>query len=146
MSRKNGRVKTEKRIRENLKNAEILKLNNFENKSPDQAIISCEIKNIKIVLEMSLCMWRNTFSCDVIGSKGSAHLNSLCKWDRNDFVYRKRKIPAGKPTESKISFKRKDPTWMRELNFFKKLIDKKKNSNFERDIIINREFLKLRKL
>ena len=53
----------------------ILQLNKFENKSPDQAIISCEIKNIKIILEMSLCMWKNTFSCDVIGSKGSAHLN-----------------------------------------------------------------------
>ncbi len=130
----------------NLKKLQILKLNNFENKSPDQALISCEIKNIKIVLEMSLCMWRNTFSCDVIGSKGSAHLNSLCKWDQNDFVYRKRKIPAGKPKESKTSFKRKDPTWMRELNFFKRLIGKKKNSNFERDFIINKEFLKLRKL
>ena len=51
---------------------------------------------------MSLCMWKNTFSCDVIGSKGSAHLNSLCKWSRNEFIYRKRKIPSGKPIESKI--------------------------------------------
>ena len=128
-----------------LKKVDILELNKFENKSPDQATISCEIKNIKIILEMSLCMWKNTFSCDVIGSKGSAHLDSLCKWSKNEFIYRKRKIPAGKPIESKFFFKRKDPTWGRELNFFKKLISKKKNLNFERDLIINREFLKLKK-
>lgn len=127
-----------------LKKMSILELNKFENKSPDQAIISCEIKNIKIILEISLCMWKNTFSCDVIGSKGSAHLNSLCKWSRNEFTYRKRKIPAGKPLESKIFFERKDPTWGRELNFFKKAISKKKNFNFERDLIINKEFLKFK--
>ena len=127
-----------------LKKVNILDLNKFENKSPDQAIISCEINNIKIILEMSLCMWKNTFSCDVIGSRGSAHLDSLCKWSRNEFIYRKRKIPAGKPVESKIFFERKDPTWVRELKFFKKSISKKKNLNFERDLIINREFLKFK--
>lgn len=129
-----------------LKKMSILRLNKFENHSYDHAIISCQIKSIKIILEMSLCMWKNTFTCDVIGSKGSAHLNSLCKWDRNEFIYRKRKIPAGVPSESKVYYNRKDPTWIRELNFFKKLVDKKKNSNFERDLIINKEFLKFKKL
>ena len=125
-----------------LKKTKIIESNNFENKAPDQAIISCEINNIKIILEMSFCMWKNSFSCDVIGSKGSVHLNSFCKWGKNEFIYRKRKIPSGIPLEKKINFKQKDQTWLRELIFFKKLINKKENLDFDRDLVVNREFLK----
>ena len=79
-------------------------------------------------------MWKNTFSCDVIGSKGSAHLNSLCKWSRNEFTYRKRKNTSRQTFRKQNFFERKDPTWGRELNFFKKAISKKKNFNFLKEI------------
>ena len=131
--------------RKKLGKIKILETNNFENKAVDHAIISYEIENIKIFLEMTLCMWKNTFYCDVVGSKGSAHLNSLCKWGKNSFIFRERKLPSGKPFEKIKYFKQRDPTWVKELNFFKKLIKNKKNLDFNRDLIINREFLKLKK-
>ena len=68
---------------------------------------------------MTLCMWKNTFTCDVLASKGSAHLNSLCKWGQNSFVYRKRIYPSGLPIEKKYTFQKGDPTWKSEFLFLK---------------------------
>lgn len=127
-----------------IKNIKLVQSNKFENKSPDQATISFEIKNIKIEIEMTLCMWKNTFRCDVIGSKGSAHLNSLCKWGSNSFEFLKRRFPSGKPTQKilrKYSFG--DPTWKLENSYFKKLIHQKKFGNLDNDYIINNFFKKI---
>ena len=126
-----------------IKNVKIVEINKFENKSPDHAIICFEINNIIIELEMTLCMWKNTFKCDLLASKGSAHLSSLCKWDKNDIIYRKRKFPSGKPIEKKISFNQSDPTWKLENLYFKNLIKNKSKTNLERDIILNKEFNKI---
>ena len=39
-------------------------------------------------------------TCDVIGSKGSAHLNSLCKWRKNTvFVIEKENFHQEQPKE-----------------------------------------------
>ena len=40
----------------------IIELNNFENKAPDHAVVTLKVNKIKIQLEMSLCMWKNTFT------------------------------------------------------------------------------------
>jgi hypothetical protein len=34
----------------------------------------------RIELEMTLLMWRNHFTCDILAESGSAHIQSLCKW------------------------------------------------------------------
>ena len=34
----------------------------------------------RIELEMTLLMWRNHFTCDILAENGSAHIQSLCKW------------------------------------------------------------------
>ena len=120
-----------------LRTAEI---NKFENKAPDHAIIKLEINKIKIELEMTLCMWKNTFVCDVLASKGTAHLNSLCKWGKNTFCYRKRKFPSGIPYEKKISFMQPDPTWKAEYLFFKNLIKNNIKTDLRKDIILNKSF------
>lgn len=122
-----------------------IEINNFENKAPDHAILSLEINKIKIELEMSLCMWKNTFTCDLIGSKGSVHLNSLCKWSNSSFSLRKRRFPSGKPTEKNLIFKKGDPTWELENKYLKKII-KKKYLNLKKDIFLNNEFNKLSKI
>ena len=127
-----------------IKSLKITQLSRFENKAPDHAVIVLEINKIRIELEMSLCMWRNTFTCDLIASKGSAHLNSLCKWGKNSFIFRKRKIPSGKPFEKKIVFSQADPTWKAEYFFFKNLIKKNAKTNFKKDLIINNCFSKLK--
>tara|TARA_B100000029_G_C17039776_1_gene765461 strand:- start:6 stop:575 length:570 start_codon:yes stop_codon:yes gene_type:complete len=124
-----------------IKSLKITEINKFENKAPDHAVIKLEINKIKIELEMTLCMWKNSFTLDVIASKGSAHLNSLCKWGKNIFSVRKRKFPSGKPSEKIFSLKRPDPTWRLENIFFKNLIKNKIYSNFKKDIILNKIFL-----
>ena len=66
-----------------------------------------KIDTIIIDLEATLCMWKNSFQCDLIGSKGSIHLNSLTKWSKSDLIIRKRMFPSGYPKEKKITFKKK---------------------------------------
>ena len=128
---------------EKITSLKLIELNKFENKAPDHAIVTLKVNKIKIELEMSLCMWKNTFTCDVIASKGSAHLNSLCKWSKNTFYYRKRKLPSGEPHEKKISFKQVDPTWKAEYLFFKNLIKNNIKTSLKRDLILNKCFLQL---
>ena len=130
---------------EKIKVLKVIEINKFENKASDHVIIALEINKIKIELEMTLCMWKNTFLCDVIASKGSAHLNSLCKWGKNSFCYRKRRFPPGRPYEKIISFKQTDPTWKAEYLFFKNLIKNKIKTSLRKDLILNKSFLQLNK-
>ena len=83
---------------------------------------------------------KNTFVCDVLASKGTAHLNSLCKWGKNTFCYRKRKFPSGIPYEKKISFMQPDPTWKAVYLFFKNLIKNNIKTDLRKDIILNKSF------
>ncbi len=113
--------------------------NKFENKSWDHATISCkDNKNsISIIMQMSYLMWKNTFKLDVIGQKGSLHLDGLCKWGPSKIVLRKRKFPSGKPSEKKSKIISKDITWKKENNFFINAIKNKTNiTNVDKDILI----------
>ncbi len=130
---------------EKIRKLKITEINKFENNAPDHAILTLEINKIKIDLEMSLCAWKNTFTCDVIGSKGSAHLNSLCKWSKSSLILRKRKFPSGKPKEKNFYFKKGDPTWKSENLYFKKIV-KKKFLKIKNDILLNNQFIKLGKI
>ena len=105
---------------------ELVKLNKFENNSPDHAILISKNNGIFIELEMSLLSWRNTFSCQIIGEKGSIHIDSLCKWGPSTFLLRKRKLPSGIPFEKKNVLIKNDPTWLKEYSYFKELVKKKK--------------------
>ena len=67
--------------------------NKFENRSSDHAILFSKKDKFFVKLEMSLCMWKNTLRCDIIGSKGSIHLDSLCKWGPSTLRILKRKLP-----------------------------------------------------
>tara|TARA_B100001029_G_C15054393_1_gene453200 strand:- start:1089 stop:1991 length:903 start_codon:yes stop_codon:yes gene_type:complete len=122
----------------------IIEMNKFENKAPDHAVIAFRINKIKFELEMTMCMWKNTFTCDVLASKGSAHLNSLCKWGRNSLIYRKRKYPSGLPFEKKYTFEKGDPTWKSEFLYFENLIKKNFKTNFIKDMLLNKCFHKLK--
>jgi predicted dehydrogenase len=115
----------------------IVMKNSFENKSSDHAIIFCNIKNVKINLEMTTCMWRNSLRLDLLGKKGSAHIDSLCKWGKTTLFLRKRKFPSGKPKEKKISLLKKDPTWKKEINYFRKLIRNRSKNNLQKDAWIS---------
>ena len=84
---------------------------------------------------------------DVIGEKGSIHVNGLCKWGPSQLIINKRKFPSGIPTEKKTTIKCSDPTWQKEHKFFLNLIkNKKSNINLEllkKDYYISKELKKL---
>ena len=119
-----------------IKKWELVKLNKFENKSPDHAILISKNNGIFIELEMSLLSWRNTFSCQIFGEKGSIHIDSLCKWGPSTLLLRKRKFPSGIPFEKKNVLIKNDPTWLKEYSYFKELVKKKKSFTLKNDINI----------
>ena len=92
-----------------------LKSFNYENKSPDHAIMSGSIDKINFQLEVSLLSWKNSFTCDVFAEKGTAHINSLCKWGPSEFIIRKRKYPSGLPDEKKNYHPKYRPDLVRRI-------------------------------
>lgn len=94
----------------------------FENLAPDHIIISSEENNPRIELEMTLCMWRNHFTCDILAENGTAHIESLCKWGPTTFSHRLRVLPSGRPPETRVTLIQDDPTWEAEYIHFKQLV------------------------
>ena len=98
------------------------RLSRFENKAPDHALSWFEMSGIQFNLEMSLCSWKNSFECDIIGSGGSLHIKGLCKWGESSLISRTRKLPSGIPEEIVLVEPFGDPTWIREHEYFAKLV------------------------
>jgi len=88
----------------------------------------------------SLIDWKNKFFINIIGSKGSLHIDSLCKWSDSIFTYRKRVYPSGLPIDKKFIARKNDPTWNLEHLYFLKKI---KKSNYKNDILIKKYIDKL---
>jgi scyllo-inositol 2-dehydrogenase (NADP+) len=108
-----------------------------ENKSFDHVIIGSN-DSPTIQLEMTLLAWRNHFTCDVFAEKGSAHIESLCKWGPNTFTHRTRIFPSGRPPEQAITLVQDDQTWDLECNHYINLCENNGGHNLENDIWINR--------
>ncbi len=103
----------------------IVSANRFENRAPDHVVALMQSPALRIELEMTLLMWRNHFTCDILAEKGSAHIESLCKWGPATFTHRTRVLPSGRPTEITETLTQPDPTWQVEYAHFKHLIEKK---------------------
>ena len=104
-----------------------------ENKSPDHVLIDSSNSDMHLQMEMTLCMWRNHFTCDVIGEYGSAHIESLCKWGPSKFTLRARKFPSGIPDEDSVVLVKDDPTWALEYSHFKSMIAQGATTCLEKD-------------
>jgi scyllo-inositol 2-dehydrogenase (NADP+) len=115
-----------------------------ENKSFDQVIIGSN-DTPAIQLEMTMLSWRNHFTCDLFAEKGSAHIESLCKWGPSIFTRRTRILPSGRPPEEIEVLEQEDPTWDKEYDHFINLCEKKGGHNLENDIWINRTLRNLSK-
>ena len=113
---------------------ELTSAHRFENKAPDHVVVSTVNQSLRIELEMTLCMWRNHFTCDILAENGTAHIESLCKWGPSTFTYRKRIFPSGRPTETQVSLVQPDPTWEAEYIHFKSLIESNTASNLSIDL------------
>ncbi len=109
---------------------------NHENKSFDHVIIgNNDLPSIQI--EMMMLSWRNHFTCDIFAEKGSAHIESLCKWGPSKFTHRTRILPSGRPPEKTITLIQEDPTWDAEYKYFINLCKTKSIQNIKNDLWIN---------
>ena len=118
-------------------NFEITSSHCYENVAPDHVVMSSNTNDIQIECEMSLLSWRNHFSCDLFAEKGSAHINSLCKWGPSEFCVRRRVLPSGRPDETNIVISQEDPTWKEEYQHFLELCRNQTSTDLSNDIWIN---------
>jgi predicted dehydrogenase len=78
----------------------------------------------RLMLESSYVAWRNTFTIDLFGSRGSMHLSGLQKWGPSELVVRERVFPSGVPHESREEVPGGvDPTWTRDIEHFERLCE-----------------------
>lgn len=114
---------------------EIYSCKRFENRSFDHFSFGADGSPV-LQFEMTLLNWRNHFYADVFAEKGSAHIQSLCKWGPSTFTLRDRKLPSGRPDEEAVTLVQADPTWEFEYQHFKQLCASGE-SNIENDMWIN---------
>jgi predicted dehydrogenase len=115
----------------------------FENRAPDHAIFAADGRRPRIELEMTLCMWRNHFTCDILAEHGTAHIESLCKWGPSTFRHRRRVLPSGNPPETAITLSQEDPTWALEYEYFKKLCNDRTPADLSNDLILQQTLSRL---
>ncbi len=107
----------------------------FENRSFDHVTIMSD-GPLKVQLEMTLLMWRNHFTCDVLAEKGSVHIESLCKWGPSTFSHRVRVLPSGRPPEEAAVLIQSDPTWREEFDHFQACCKASTGTNIANDMAI----------
>jgi hypothetical protein len=101
-------------------------------------VLASEGSQPKLELEMTLLMWRNHFTCDVLAERGSAHIESLCKWGPSTFTVRTRMLPSGRPPEDSVTLVQDDPTWALEYAHFKSLCLEKRGTDLSTDLWLNK--------
>ena len=117
---------------------DVISSNCFENRAPDHVVFGSETTAPRLELEMTLLSWRNHFTCDVLAEKGSAHIESLCKWGPSVFTRRTRVLPSGMPPEERITLVQEDPTWALEYAHFKQLCESGAETDLSTDLWLNR--------
>jgi scyllo-inositol 2-dehydrogenase (NADP+) len=115
----------------------------FENTAPDHVVIANENSRPRMELEMTLLMWRNNFTCDILAEKGSAHIESLCKWGPATFTRRTRVLPSGRPPEERTTLVQEDPTWALEYAHFKHLCESGATTDLANDLWLLRTLTRL---
>ena len=95
-------------------------VNRFENAAPDHVLFGYR-RPLVLEMEATLVSWRNTFSADLYGELGSAHIHCLCKWGPSTLTLRKRVLPSGRPGETVDTLEQPDPTWKMEFDHFLEL-------------------------
>lgn len=115
----------------------------FENKAPDHAVIVNKQAKPQLTFEMSLLSWRNHFVCEMVGEKGSAYIESLCKWGPSRFTHYQRILPSGRPPEKSVTLAQDDPTWALEYAHFKQLVITQAHTDLATDLWIQQELNKL---
>ena len=121
----------------------IVSANCFENLAPDHVVLRSAGCLPALEFEMTLLMWLNHFTCDVLAEKGSAHIRSLCKWGPTTFTKRTRVLPSGRPPEESVTLVEEDPTWALEYAHFKDLCGRGWKTDLSSDVWLNRTLRRL---
>ena len=116
---------------------------NYENRAPDHVVIANEAMQPRVELEMTMLMWRNHFTCDVLAENGTAHIRSLCKWGPTTFTHRTRVLPSGRPTEDTETLTQDDPTWAAEYAHFESLCERRVATDLSNDLWLHRVLSRL---
>lgn len=111
----------------------LISVSRFENRAPDNVVIASKSTSPKLEFEMTLLSWRNHFTCDVLAEKGTAHIESLCKWGPTTFTQRTRILPSGRPPEEAVTLVQDDPTWALEYDHFKRLVAERAPTDLAND-------------
>ncbi len=98
----------------------VISCRRFENAAFDHVVVGADGEP-ELEMEMTLLSWRNHFTCDIFAERGSAHIESLCKWGPSAFIRRRRTLPSGRPDEEGITLVQPDPTWALEYEYFRRL-------------------------
>ena len=109
----------------------------FENRAPDHVVLGSARGLPDFELEMTLLSWRNHFTCDIFAERGSAHIDSLCKWGPTRFVERTRILPSGRPPEDIVTLEQPDPTWVEEYAHFTRLCVERRPTDLSTDLWLN---------
>lgn len=115
----------------------------FENVAADHVVIGSEVSQPRIELEMTLLMWRNHFTCDILAEKGTVHIESLCKWGPTTFTVRTRILPSGRPPEEAVTLVQDDPTWVAEYAHFRGLVEGGAKTDLSGDLWLHRALKRL---
>jgi predicted dehydrogenase len=107
----------------------------FENNAPDFAVV--EFKgNPYIRFQVSLCSWKNTFRCELIGSLGSVMMEGLVKWGPSKVELNKRSFPTDIPITTEMVYKNSDLSWNLEYDDFKTKCNNFTSVSLENDMYI----------
>ena len=115
----------------------VISASRFENRAPDHVVIGSEGTHPKLELEMTLLMWRNHFTCDILAESGTAHIESLCKWGPSRFTTRTRILPSGRPPEESLTLVQDDPTWALEYAHFRSACLEGRRTDLSTDLWLN---------
>lgn len=110
-------------------------LRSFEAECFDHCVFSTP--GGEVWIECSWTTWKNTFSIDVHGSRGSIHMSGLSKWGPTELITRKRVLPSGVPEETREVLDSPDATWEQDLVEFEERV-REGRSSFESDLRISK--------
>jgi predicted dehydrogenase len=116
----------------------VVSASRFENRAPDHVVLASGATLPQLEFEMTYLSWRNHFTCDVFAERGSAHIESLCKWGPSVFTHRTRVLPSGRPAEECATLVQSDPTWTLEYQHFKQLCASSARTDLADDMWLQR--------
>ena len=104
----------------------------FENRACDHALFGVPGEPA-IEIEATFISCKNSFTIDVFGEHGSAHVQGLCHWGHSSLIHRNRVPSSVLPVEETRILEQADPTPRLEFEHFRHLA-KTGGSNIGNDI------------